>query len=187
MLSFVTLSPGARPRGHVRPAHKPRLINITEVRPRSPTFCFCDCFILFFFSFFFVPYLGFRTLMIIEEDQNLWRKYINFLLTFACVRRGRSSLRRTPSAGPCSFSVIILFLNFFYLEMFKNNYLSSVLHSFQSDSPEKVEKKKKRKALYLSASVFGTKVLIEDTGDATTILRGHPSHAKVQPFAGQRK
>ena len=58
-----------------------------------------------------------------------------------------------------------------------------MLHSFQSDSPEKVEKKKekkkKKKALYLSANVFGTKVLIGDTGDGTTILRGHPSHAKV--------
>ena len=40
---------------------------------------------------------------------------------------------------------------------------------------------------------FSTKVLIGDTiltsptGDGTAILRGHPSHAKVQPFAGQRK
>ena len=59
-----------------------------------------------------------------------------------------------------------------------------MLHSFQSGSPEKVEKKtkkkkRKKKALYLSANVFGTKVLLGDTGDGTTILRGHPSHAKV--------
>ena len=60
-----------------------------------------------------------------------------------------------------------------------------MLHSFQSGSPEKVEKKKqrkkkrKKKALYLSANVFGTKVLLGDTGDGTTILSGHPSHAKV--------
>ena len=42
-----------------------------------------------------------------------------------------------------------------------------------------------KNALYLSVSVFGVKVLIEDstltspTGDGTAILRGHPSHAKV--------
>ena len=59
-----------------------------------------------------------------------------------------------------------------------------MLHSFQSDSPEKVvkkqrKKKEKKKALYLSANVFCTKVLLGDTGDGTTILRGHPSHAKV--------
>ena len=40
--------------------------------------------------------------------------------------------------------------------------------------------------LHLSANVFTTKVLIVDTiftsptGDGTAILRGHPSHAKVQ-------
>ena len=51
----------------------------------------------------------------------------------------------------------------------------------------------KKKALYLSVNVFSTKVLIGDTiftspnGDGTAILRGHPSHAKVSPPAGQRK
>ena len=50
-----------------------------------------------------------------------------------------------------------------------------------------------KNALYLSVNVFSTKVLIGDTiftspnGDGTAILRGHPSHAKVQPPAGQRK
>ena len=50
-----------------------------------------------------------------------------------------------------------------------------------------------KKALYLSVNVFSTKVLIEDTvltsptGDGTAILRGHPSHAKVDPFVGQRQ
>ena len=45
--------------------------------------------------------------------------------------------------------------------------------------------KKLKNALYLSVSVFSTKVLIGDTiftspnGDGTAILRGHPSHAKV--------
>ena len=54
-------------------------------------------------------------------------------------------------------------------------------------------KKKKKKALYLSVNVFSTKVLIGDTiftsptGDGTAILRGHPSHAKVYLFAGQRE
>ena len=48
-----------------------------------------------------------------------------------------------------------------------------------------------KKALYLSVNVFSKKVLIGDTiftsptGDGTTILRGHTSHAKVQPLAGQ--
>ena len=47
---------------------------------------------------------------------------------------------------------------------------------------------RKKKALYLSVDVFSTKALIGDTiftpptGDGTTILRGHPSHAKVQPL-----
>ena len=47
--------------------------------------------------------------------------------------------------------------------------------------------------LYLSVNVFSTKVLIGDaiftspTGDGTAILRRHPSHAKVYPFAGQRE
>ena len=42
-----------------------------------------------------------------------------------------------------------------------------------------------KKALYLSVNVFSMKVLIGDTiftsptGDGTTILRGHSSHAKV--------
>ena len=50
-----------------------------------------------------------------------------------------------------------------------------------------------KKALYLSVNAFSTKVLIGDTifkspaGDETAILRGHPSHAKVQQFVGQRK
>ena len=45
----------------------------------------------------------------------------------------------------------------------------------------------------MSVNVFSTKVLIGDTiftsptGDGTAILRGHPSHAKVYPFAGQRE
>ena len=41
------------------------------------------------------------------------------------------------------------------------------------------------KALYLRVNVFSTKVLIEDTNrDGTTILHGHPCHAKVSPFSG---
>ena len=54
-------------------------------------------------------------------------------------------------------------------------------------------REKKKNALYLSVNVFSTKVLIGDTiltsptGDGTAILRGHPSHAKVQSPAGQRK
>ena len=50
-----------------------------------------------------------------------------------------------------------------------------------------------KNALYLGVNVFSTKVLIgtlyftSPNGDGTTILRGHPGHAKVQPSAGQRK
>ena len=50
----------------------------------------------------------------------------------------------------------------------------------------------KKKGLYLGANVFSTKVLFGDaiftspTGDGTAIFRVHPSHAKVQSFAGQR-
>ena len=49
-----------------------------------------------------------------------------------------------------------------------------------------------KKALYLGVNVLSKKVLIEDTiltsptGDRTAILRGHPSHTKVWPFARQR-
>ena len=45
----------------------------------------------------------------------------------------------------------------------------------------------------LSINVFSTKILIEDTifmsptGDGSAILCGHPSHAKVQLFAGKRE
>ena len=45
----------------------------------------------------------------------------------------------------------------------------------------------------LSINVFSTKILIEDTiftsptGDGSAILCGHPSHTKVQLFAGQRE
>ena len=45
----------------------------------------------------------------------------------------------------------------------------------------------------LIVNVFSAKVLIEDsiftspTGEVTTILRGHPSHAKVKPLAGRAK
>ena len=51
----------------------------------------------------------------------------------------------------------------------------------------------KKKALYLSVSVFSTKVPIGVTiftfpaGDETAILRGHTGQAKVQPLAGQRQ
>ena len=51
----------------------------------------------------------------------------------------------------------------------------------------------KKIALYLSVDVFSRKVLIGDTiftshwGDGTAVLRGHLSHTKVYPFAGQRK
>ena len=44
-----------------------------------------------------------------------------------------------------------------------------------------------KNALYLSIIVFSKKVLMEDTiftspaGDGTAILRGHPSHAKLNP------
>ena len=46
----------------------------------------------------------------------------------------------------------------------------------------------RKKAFYLSTNVFSKKVLIRDTiftsptGDGTAILRGHLSHAKVQPL-----
>ena len=50
---------------------------------------------------------------------------------------------------------------------------------------------KKKNALW-SVNVFSPKVLIigdtiftSPTGHGTAILRGHPSHAKVQPFVGQ--
>ena len=51
----------------------------------------------------------------------------------------------------------------------------------------------KKKCTLLSVNVFSTKVLIRTlyftspNGDRTTILRGHPSHTKVKPPAGQRK
>ena len=68
------------------------------------------------------------------------------------------------------------------------------MNCFKSFSEiERLKKKKKKKALYFSVNVFSTKVVIEDTiftsptGDGTAIIRGHPSHAKVYPFAGQRK
>ena len=57
----------------------------------------------------------------------------------------------------------------------------------------KTRRERKKHALYLSVNVFSTKVLIEDTiftsptGDRTTTLHGHPSHAKVKLFAGQRQ
>ena len=51
-----------------------------------------------------------------------------------------------------------------------------------------------KQSLYLSVNVFSTKILIiRDTtfmsppGDRTTTLCGHPSHTKVQPFAGHRQ
>ena len=44
-----------------------------------------------------------------------------------------------------------------------------------------------KNALHLVVNVFSTKVLIGDTTFGAIILRGHPSHAKVSPFAGQRK
>ena len=52
---------------------------------------------------------------------------------------------------------------------------------------------REKKAPYSRVNVFSTNVLIRHTiftsptGDGTAILRGHPSHAKVQPPAGQRK
>ena len=49
----------------------------------------------------------------------------------------------------------------------------------------------KNNALSLSVIVFSTEVITGDTiltsptGDGTAILLGHPSHAKIYPFAGQ--
>ena len=60
------------------------------------------------------------------------------------------------------------------------------------DEAECNEKRYEKKGLYLGANVFSTKVLIGDaiftspTGDGTASFRVHPSHAKVQSFAGQR-
>ena len=50
----------------------------------------------------------------------------------------------------------------------------------------------KKNALYLSVNVFSTKVLMgtlffTPIEEETAIFRGHPSHAKDQPFAGQRQ
>ena len=47
-----------------------------------------------------------------------------------------------------------------------------------------------KKALYLSVNVFSTNVLMgtlffSPIEEETAIFRGHPSHAKDQPFAGQ--
>ena len=50
-----------------------------------------------------------------------------------------------------------------------------------------------KKAFHIIVCVFSTKALIGDTiftsptGDGTAISRGHPRHAKVWPFSGQRK
>ena len=47
--------------------------------------------------------------------------------------------------------------------------------------------------MYLAGKCESAKVLIGETiltsptGDGTAILRGHPSHAKVQPLAAQRE
>ena len=55
------------------------------------------------------------------------------------------------------------------------------------------QKKKILSSVSLSVNAFSTKALIGETiftsptGDETAILRGHPSHAKVQPFAEQRQ
>ena len=59
-------------------------------------------------------------------------------------------------------------------------------------TPTKFENQKKN-ALYLSVNVTSTKAVNRDTiftsptGDGTAIIRGHPSHARVWPFAGQRQ
>ena len=68
-----------------------------------------------------------------------------------------------------------------------------MFRSFNSENKSDCVCTKKKNALYLSVNVFSTKVLIgtlyftSPNGDGTAILRGHPSHAKVQPPAGQRK
>ena len=47
--------------------------------------------------------------------------------------------------------------------------------------------------LFLGVNVFSTTVLVKDTiltsptEDGTAILRGYPSHTKVQPLALQRQ
>ena len=35
--------------------------------------------------------------------------------------------------------------------------------------------------------LIGDTIFASPTGDGTAILCGHPSHAKVQPFAGQKQ
>ena len=51
----------------------------------------------------------------------------------------------------------------------------------------------KKKTLYFGINVFSMEALTGDTiitfpnGEGTAILRGHLSHAKVQPPAGQGK
>ena len=49
-----------------------------------------------------------------------------------------------------------------------------------------------KKALYVSMYLarkyhLGTLYFTPPNGDGTAILRGHPSHAKVQPLSGQRE
>ena len=66
------------------------------------------------------------------------------------------------------------------------------LQSKANDKKKKTKTKTKGHFIWVS-NVFSTKVLIRDTiftspnGDGTAILLCHPSHAKVQPPAGQRK
>ena len=68
----------------------------------------------------------------------------------------------------------------------------SILVSHLAPPPPHPLTPETKKALYLGINVLSKKVLIEDTilpsptGDRIAILRGHPSHTKVWPFARQR-
>ena len=74
----------------------------------------------------------------------------------------------------------------------KKGDLYKYMYTTPIESNNYIKKKKERKALYLNVNLVSTKVLIGDTifftsptGDRTAILRGHPSHVKVDSFAGQ--
>ena len=105
------------------------------------------------------------------------------------------SLVKTPlhefmAVGRSGYGLLI-YINFFNHE--KHFIIKILINSKNGFSFKLNAYCPKKNALYLSVNVFSTKVLTgplyftTPNGDGAAILRGHPSHAKVQPPAGQRK
>ena len=113
-------------------------------------------------------------------------------------KSGDKTTHNSPISTPFKVGVLVVFIFYGQLEQRHDSAWrgwgkESFIFSFLSWLTVRKVLWGKKKALYLSVAVFCTKVIMGNTiftsptGDGTAILRGHPSHPKVELIAVQRE